>query len=130
MTKFYKQRPDLAFLLMPASGDRSFEEVEVVASETPYESGTVLVKGANGTYTALTAADLEPAEDVEDVNISVAILGTRTVFHEDDELTVAPALAVVRDATVKAFELELPSGVSITDIAPHFEKQGIIVRSA
>lgn len=130
MTRFYKQRPDLAFLLMPASGDRSFEEIAVVASETPYESGTVLVQGVDGTYAALTAVDLEPAEDAEDVNISVAILANRTVFHADDELTVAPALAVVRDATVKAFELELPVGVSIADIQPHFEKQGLIVRSA
>lgn len=130
MTRFYKQRPDLAFLLMPANGDRSFEEVEVVASTTPYEVGTVLVKGVSGTYAALTADDLEPAEDAEDVNISVAILGTRTVFHADDELTVAPALTVVRDATVKAFELELPAGVTLADIQPHLEKQGLIVRSA
>lgn len=130
MTRFYKQRPDLAFLLMPASGDRSFEEIELVASETPYESGSVLVKGVDGTYAALAAADLEPTEDAEDVNISVAILGTRTVFHADDELTEAPALAVVRDATIKAFELELPAGISIADIQPHFEKQGLIVRSA
>lgn len=129
MTRFYKQRPDLAFLLMPASGDRSFEQIDVVASETPYESGTILSLGEDGIYVALTAADLVPAEEDAEVALSIAILANRTVFHADDELTEAPALAVVRDATIKSFELEIPAGVTIADIAPHLEKQGLIVRS-
>jgi len=129
MTRFYKQRPDLAFLLMPASGDRSFEEIAVAASTTPYEVGTILVKGDDDVYAALTAADLEPAEEGDEINISVAILGSRTVFHAEDELTEAPALAVVRDATVKSFELELPAGVTLDAIQPFLEKQGLILRS-
>ncbi len=48
MTRFYKQRPDLAFLLMSASGDRSFEQIDVAASTTPYESGTILTLGDDG----------------------------------------------------------------------------------
>lgn len=129
MTRFYKQRPDLAFLLMSASGDRSFEEIAVVASTTPYEVGTILVRGDDDVYAALTASDLEPAEEGAEVSLSVAILGSRTVFHADDELTEAPALAVVRDATIVAFELELPADVTIADVASHFEKQGLILRS-
>lgn len=129
MTRFYKQRPDLAFLLMPANGDRSFEQITVAASTTPYESGSVLVQGVDGVYAAITAADLEPSEEGAEVSISLAILGSRTVFHAEDELTEAPALAVVRDATIKTFELELPAGVAVDDVAPHLEKQGLILRS-
>ncbi|WP_343314042.1 hypothetical protein AAIB41_02540 [Brucella sp. BE17] len=128
MTRFYKQRPDLAFLLIPASGDRSFEEIAVVASTTPYEVGTILVKGEDN-YAVLTSADLEPAEEGDEVKVSLAILGARTVFHADDEQTQAPALAVVRDATIKAFELVLPAGVTIDVLAPYLEKQGLILRS-
>lgn len=129
MTRFYKQRPDLAFLLMPASGDRSFEQIAVAASTTPYESGTILSLGEDGIYAALTAADLVPSEEDTEVALSLAILGSRTVFHADDELTEAPALAVIRDATIKGFELELPAGVTIDVIAPYLEKQGLIIRS-
>ncbi len=129
MTRFYKQRPDLAFLLMPASGDRSFEQIAVAASTTPYESGTILSLGDDGIYAALTAADLVPSEEDTDVALSLAILGSRTVFHADDELTEAPALAVIRDATIKGFELELPAGVTLDAIQPHLEKQGLILRS-
>ncbi len=129
MTRFYKQRPDLAFLLMPANGDRSFEQIIIAASTTPYESGTILSLGEDGIYAALTAADLVPAEEGADVTLSLAILGNRTVFHADDELTEAPALAVVRDATVKSFELELPAGVTLDAIQPFLEKQGLILRS-
>jgi len=129
MTRFYKQRPDLAFLLMSASGDRSFEQIDVAASTTPYESGTILTLGDDGIYAALTAADLVPSEEDTEVALSLAILGSRTVFHADDELTEAPALAVIRDATIKGFELELPAGVTIDVLAPYLEKQGLIIRS-
>lgn len=129
MTRFYKQRPDLAFLLMPASGDRSFEQIDVAASTTPYESGTILTLGDDGIYAALTAADLVPSEEDTEVALSLAILGSRTVFHADDELTDAPALAVVRDATIKGFELELAAGVTLDAIQPFLEKQGLIIRS-
>jgi len=127
MTRFYKQRANLAFLLMAASGDRSFEEITVAASETPYESGTILVKGVDGVYAALTAADVTPSEE-GDVDVEIAILAARTVFQSDDEATDAPALAVVRDATVKSFELGLPEDVTVADVQPYLERQGLILR--
>lgn len=124
MTRFYKQRPDLAFLLMPASGDRSYEEITVGASTTPYESGSVLaLDPVIGAYVTVTTELLAEAD------VKLALLANRTVFHADDELTFAPALAVVRDATIKAFELELPEDVTLVEIAPFLEKQGLILCS-
>lgn len=122
MTRFYKQKPDAGFILSTANSSRSLEQITVNASTDPYESGSILVAGVDGTYSVATAEAL--AEDT----VKVALLVNRTVFHEDDELTTAEALAVVRDAEIKGFELEIPDGLTIDDVQPFLEAQGIIAR--
>ena len=132
MARVYRKRPDFQFLLSKATSDRSLEQITLKESATVYEAGSVVAaeyvtvgsgedatREASGLYVRLTDAIL-----AADDPIDVAIVGPRTIATEND----APTLAVVRDAEVKGFELELAAGVTIDEAAAPLKAQGIVIR--
>ena len=134
MARVYRARPDWAYLLSKANGERTAEQVDVAESVTPYEVGTTLtpeyvtegvgedaVRVKTGLYVRLTRAILDGEDEVKPV-----ILATRTVATSG----VAPALVTARDAEVKSFELEPIEDVEADELAAVLEaKSNIIVRS-
>ncbi|NIZ11080.1 head decoration protein [Pseudooceanicola sp. HF7] len=96
---------NLAFLLVPAAGNRSFNQVVIAAGAGKLEAGTVLGRiTASDKFTAAPAGEVVGKEGAE---VATAILGYGVNATDAD----VDAVVVDRDATVKLPMLSFDASV-------------------
>lgn len=85
---------DYEFLIQPANGDRSFEEVTVAAGASNRRAGVVLGRLTGGNYVPYNAAGSDGSQTIAGILLTSIPSGV-----------TAKRAIVVRDATVKKYKL-------------------------